>query len=426
MGSRACGPTSRTPTAPRPRAARAALAALAGLLASVLGVTACGGDGPPPRAPAERAADSAPAVDALVAGRFEEAATAASSALARDPRNATAAAVRAIARYQGAGAALLAGLERVLEEADDLRALDHEAGRLAWQRFVERLDAIDADLAVAAADPGLALELCPACWEHDWNRSGEVDDRDRRLFEIEVDRAGDELPEGDPRRRPTFRLDVGDAHWARAMVAFQRAAVELILAYRWTELDRLGRERRPRLVIRLAEPARVRRARALILAGLDHADRCRAAYLAETDDDREWVPSPRQRSYAVPLPVDAALYETWAAITGDVRRLIRGDEGLSLRELAALVDDELAAMVPDAYVDVGRLLGAPADLVLDLGGRGDDRSQVERVLRGLLGKAYAARMKRSPLPGRLRAMKAELERGEDTAGRKLRYLLWLN
>ncbi|MBE7449840.1 MAG: hypothetical protein HS111_13335 [Kofleriaceae bacterium] len=175
------------------------------------------------------------------------------------------------------------------------------------------------------------------------------------------------------------------------MVAFQRAAVELILAYRWTELDRLGRERQPRLVIRLAEPARVRRARALILAGLDHADRCRAAYLA-ADRRRSRVgarPAPAQQD-AVPLPVDAALYETWAAITGDVRRLIRGDEGLSLRELA-LVDDELAAMVPDAYVDVGRLLGEPADLVLDLGGRGDDRRQVERVLRELLGGAPTPR-----------------------------------
>ena len=39
------------------------------------------------------------------------------------------------------------------------------------------------------------------------------------------------------------------------------------------------------------------------------------AYLAETDDDREWVPNPKQQSHPMPLPVDAArigaLERTW-------------------------------------------------------------------------------------------------------------------
>ncbi len=44
----------------------------------------------------------------------------------------------------------------------------------------------------------------------------------------------------------------------------------------------------------------------------------------------------------------------------------------------------------------------------------------------MLGNGYQARMKPSPLIGRLRAMRDQLSRGEDTFERKLRYLLWLN
>jgi hypothetical protein len=316
----------------------------------------------------------------------------------------------------------------VLEESNAGTALDHAAGRAAWQTFVDRLDAIDRDLAVVAADPGFSLELCIACWERDWNHSGEVDEGDLRLLEIEVDDQGEELPEGDARRRPTFRLDRGDADWARAMLAFQRAAVELILAYQWSELDKLFRGGDIKgIVIRVNDPARVKRARERILQGVDFADRCRAAYLAETDDDREWVPNPRQKNHPVPLAVDDTLYATWSAVTRDVRHLVRGDEGISMREVARHVDDDLERLVPDAYLDVGRMLAEPTDIAITFEGVDvDNPKDIERLLKGILGNGYATRMKPSPLVGRLSAMKGQLDRNEDTVDRKLRYLLWLN
>ncbi len=392
----------------------------------MLAAAACGGDGPPPRTPEQRGVDSAPAVTALQAGSFDEATRHAAAALALDPRNGQAAAVRAIAGYQIAGKTLIHEIGKILEDSDALRALDHAAGRAAWQSFIDRLDAVDRDLAVVAADKDFALELCIACWEHDWNHSGEVDDRDRKLFELELDGVGGELPEGDARRRPTFRFDTGDADWARAMLAFQRAAVQLILAYKWSELDRLWAGDVERIVIRVDDKRRVQRARELILAGVDFADRCRASYLAETDDDREWVPNPRQASHPIPLAVDGELYATWAAVTRDVRHLLRGDEGISMREVAALGDDDTRALFPDAYVDVGRMLREPSDIVIELKDVSEDPRSIERVLKGVLGKGYATKMKPSPLVGRLNAMKQQLDRGEDTMDRKLRYLLWLN
>lgn len=440
------------------------LAALA-----LIGLTGLGcGPKPPARSPQERVSDAAPAVTALREARFVEAAKLAETALARDRQNGTAAAVHAIAGIQAAGSQLRDDLERLFDNPS-LRALDHEQGRAMWQRYADALQKIDADLAVTAADANFSLELCVACWEHDWNRNGQIDDRDRRMFEIEYDgRAPKEsaakkepppppdgeldgdpdwsmpdptfIPEGDPRRRPTFRFDRGDADWARAMLSFQRAVMELILAYRWSELDKLffGRGDAPvKMVIALQDGARVKRARELILAGLRHAERCRAAYLAETDDDREWMPNPSQKSYPIPLDVDAALYQTWSDVLGDLRRMLESEEGLSLHGLSALGDDaDSMKYLPDAYVDLGALLREPSDIVIDFSHvdaieRNEDRPAevqkvVEQMLRGILGKGYAPKMKPTPMLERLGRMKRELLTGEDTFERKLRYLFWLN
>jgi hypothetical protein len=387
-------------------------------------IAACG-PRPPTRTPAERTADAALAVTALRDARFADAEREATTALIADPSNSQAAAVRAIAVYQQAGSALAVEIQAIVDHG--VKGLDHGRGRRAWAELETKLAAVDRDLAVVADDPGFALELCLACWEHDWNRDGTIDERDRRFFEIEVDAAGDPLPDGDPRRRPTFRFDVGDADWARAMVAFQRAAVDLILAYRWNVLDDMFKGHQTRFVIPLLDRDGVRRARELVLDGVRFADRSREAYLAETDDDREWVPNPRQKNHPVPLVVDDALYQTWAGVTGDVRRLVAGDEGVSLRELGALIDRKLGLLMPDAYIDVGAMLRDPSDIVLDVDEHGrSERDMIDHVLRGLLGHGYRDRMKASPLPGRLHRMREDIVRGDESLGKKLRYLLWLN
>src|SRR4051794_34661927 len=39
-------------------------------------------------------------------------------------------------------------------------------------------------------------------------------------------------------------------------------------------------------------------------------------------DHREWLPSSRRRSYAMPFGVDAELYVTWRAVMGDLRNML--------------------------------------------------------------------------------------------------------
>jgi hypothetical protein len=389
-------------------------------------VAACGGESVPLRTPQQRSADSAPAVSALRASQFVEAERHAAAALALDPGNALAAAVRAFTAYRTASTTLVKEIGMLIDKAEHFEFLDHASGRAAWTTFLAQLDAIDRDLAVVAADRRFALDLCLACVEQDWNLDGRIEEGDHELLELEYDGKGGRLADGDPRRRPTFRFDHGDAEWARAMIAFQRAGVNLVLAYRWSDLDKLFVRGMTgeRLEIKLIDAGRVTRARELVLAGLDAADRCREAYLAETDDEREWVPSPRQKDHPVPLAVDATLYATWAGVIGDVRRLLRSEDGIAMREAAALIDPGIAALVPDAYVDLGAMLREPKDFVFDAKlARGRD---VELLMRGLLGSGYRTKMRASSLVGRLGHVKDQLDHGEETVEHKLRYLLWLN
>ena len=179
--------------------------------------------------------------------------------------------------------------------------------------------------------------------------------------------------------------------------------------------------------MRLVDRDRIAQARTRVLERLAFSDASRRAYLAETDDDREWVPNPRQKSHPMPLPDDSALYGTWEGVVGDVRRLVEGGEGLSVADVFTLAE-ERTERPPRGYLDVGRMLSSPKDIVIDLEKVEDldEEGDVERLLSALLGEDYVPEMKPSPLPRRLLRMKGEIDRGDRELERKLRYLFWIN
>jgi hypothetical protein len=362
-------------------------------------------------------------------GRFDVAQGEAAKAIARDPDNPEARVVRAIARYKARMDQLFEDLRvAALSVAVSRGGFNYKYVRESLSATASELEAADADLAVAQQAEWLAIELCPACWQVDWNHNGAIDERDARLLEIEEDDKGHAIPEGDPRRRPTFRFDVGDVAWARAMLAFQRAALSLVLAYEWQDIGATiwrFKSGEPRAVLPLRDAALVRRAKTLVGFGLDQGDRARRAYLAETDDDREWVPNPRQKSHPIPLPVNDALYETWAGITDDLRDLVAGKTGLDVRELAAL-SDRAEAEIPEGYLDIGRLLSDPRDLSFDLSELRGLKKDPTAALKAVFGVGYVPKMPASPIVKKLLRMKSEVRRGEDTFKSKLRYLFWIN
>jgi hypothetical protein len=382
---------------------------------------------------AQRETAAQPAIEALRQARFDEAARKAAEVATTDRENPFAHLVAAVSRFRTTMHQLVTDLPSALLGAAVARGFNHRYMRFAFEQAEKELRLVDADLEVAARFPELTFDLCLACWRVDWNRNGEVDSRDERLFQIEVDANGKEIPESDPRRKPTFRFDHGDVLWARAFVQFQRAALNVFLAYDWSAIDgiipALMSNKKPVLTIKLEKRPRIEEAKRLILAGLDLADQARRAYLAETDDEREWLPNPRQKNHPLPLPVDDALYQTWEQILGDLRRIVEGEEGVSVAELAQLGDHKWKNP-PKGFLDFGGMLSRPKDIVIDLGLGGKDADELETrpepILKEALGEYYAASMKPSPIISRLSRMKREVERGQESFERKLRYLLWLN
>lgn len=369
---------------------------------------------------------------ALREARFDDVTVQSKGVLEKDAENPYARVAQAVVRYRAATHQLATDVPTIVLGAVQTRGFNAKYLRAALESFEQELSLVEADLAVAAKVPELALDLCLACWEVDWDRDGQVGEDDRRLLEIELDERGEPLPEGDPRRRPTYRYDHGDVQWARAFVSFQRAAADVLLAYRWSELDKLlpaiflGAD--PVITLQLEQPARISEARARILAGLDLADAARKAYLAETDDEREWVPNPRQKNHPMPLKVDEALYQTWEQVAGDLRRIVEGKEALKVADLLAMAEPDDGEALPEGYLDLGGMLARPKAIVLDLGQLKadfeDERS--EPLLEHFFGEFYVKQASPSPLPGRLKRMKGEIDREEESFERKLRYLLWLN
>ncbi|MDX2090068.1 MAG: carboxypeptidase-like regulatory domain-containing protein [Kofleriaceae bacterium] len=306
--------------------------------------------------------------------------------------------------------------------------------RASLVTLVAALDAVQQHLAEAAKDPQFALELCIGCMAADGAMGlppGALD--------IERDRAGNELPEGDARRRPTFRFDHGDLAWGRAMVSFQQALVNVTLAYDWDWFESMvltGKEPvdGTKLTIKLVEPQRIMKASELALAGLAFSDESRKEFLAETDDDREWVPSPKQKNYASPLSVDAKLYKTWEDIIGDVRALVASKTGISLAGVWKLFGEPKGA--PSGFIDVGAMLKTPKDIVIEIGAL--DRIEVEKdpnvaskmtktFIKELVGNGYKPTMSASRLTERLLLLRKDLEKGAgDALEDKLKYVLWLN
>ena len=408
---------------------------------AVLLLSGCATTGVSSRQEAARRIEAvAPAVKALQEARFEDALRESSATLQQDDGNATAHAVWAVAEFRQTlhefyTEALTLTMGAVGSSFLRSGALSPRLVDFMLTETDRRLEVIDGHLAKAALDADFSLDLCLACWEVDWNHSGKVDERDWRLLQVEYDAQGKEFPQDDPRRTPTFHFDAADISWLRAMIHFQRALLNGVLAYDLSSaLENIferGGPSRP-IVIKLRDKERVHRARDLILEGLKYSRLTRAQVLAETDDLNEWLPNPRQKSRPLPLSVDDSLFQTWEGVLSDMDGLLHSRQGLSVEALAQLGDHRWN-YPPQGFIDVGALLLEPGDIVLNLeqidnirGGPDADPAPVEAILRDTLGKKYRPSMTPTPLLQRLSRIKGEIDRGEEGFERKLRYLLWLN
>ena len=190
--------------------------------------------------------------------------------------------------------------------------------------------------------PGPYMRIEPGAWAIDLDGDGIVSPQERYFFW--VPRRGESLAlaaanvEDYYRGRfvpPVIRVDRSDVYWAIAYCHFAEAALNLLLAYDIS----LAPQR-----VELRDPERIRvRAYRGLLQGIAYSKRLRESLAAETDDDAEWIPNPRQANTAFPLVMDAQTFVTWGELLAHLELLAAGKTllggatgggGLPVRDLA--------------------------------------------------------------------------------------------
>ncbi|HEX6138531.1 MAG TPA: hypothetical protein VF059_12805 [Casimicrobiaceae bacterium] len=193
--------------------------------------------------------------------------------------------------------------------------------RQRLERYLATIAAARASLeGVDAAKPLFVIE--PGNWQIDFDGDGDVSVTEQFFFW--VPRRGSDVPPlvatTDPVRlrssyvSPVIHVDQSDVYWAIAYCHFAEAALNLLLAY---DVVKDG----PVLV----DAGRIRNvAYKRLLDGVRYSSKLRASLLRETDDDREWIASPRQKHTSFPLVMDAQTFETWGTMLPELERVLQG------------------------------------------------------------------------------------------------------
>jgi hypothetical protein len=260
---------------------------------------------------------------------------------------------RTCARYGGARAftsdaeriafAVCGGVELLRAGARAMQ--DHAVARMEGPQAVARLRAILEDALARIRSARLALEavkgagpylrMAPGTWALDLDGDGVASPAEQQFFRVPK--------RGDPSQSiaPVIRVDRSDVYWAIAYCHFAEAALNLVLAY-----DAQTAPGQFRLELRDAERVRAVAYRNL-QQGLQYSRRLRESLLQETDDDAEWIPSPKQLNTSFPLVMDAGTFGTWGELLRHLDLLAAGktllggaignraDQRLMVRDLTA-------------------------------------------------------------------------------------------
>lgn len=225
---------------------------------------------------------------------------------------------------------------------DDFRAL--------LQAFVGDLATAEATLA-GVDTPDVKIPVDIAAVRYDADGDGAKESL-AQLFAVILDIDLEDMGTGPA----VVAFDTADAYWFRGYANVLMAFGEFLLAYDWrenfdvsfhiffprmqSEFQRalappspdsfLGSETPIADLIsflhipwRIAEPKRMKASRAHLKAMVTLSRAHWAATVAETDNDREWIPSPSQVSY-IGTPVTAEQVEAWHLVLDEVDALLDG------------------------------------------------------------------------------------------------------
>lgn len=214
---------------------------------------------------------------------------------------------------------------------DDPATITDHAFRRVLDDLVRDLAAAEATLA-GVTDPTVKLPLRLAAVRFDLTGSGKATEKFSDLLRKLMRQDFDFL-----KTNPEFLVcfDRGDVAWLRAYCHLLSAMADFYLAFDTQPLFNGFADRvfaRPKKadpandnwsVIVLKEPARLARFRKHMLAVCALNRETWRFILTETDDDHEWLPSPRQKG-VLGLPVRAEMVESWLTMVGEIEAMLEG------------------------------------------------------------------------------------------------------
>ena len=239
------------------------------------------------------------------------------------------------------------------------KEVTYEAQREALQHFLDDLAKVDATLAkLGPADTKIVVDLNKIAF--DFTGGGKAEDVLTMIdLMTGVNPRGPEAKKGE---KFEVAFDRADALWLRGYVNLLSATIEFFLAYDWHEsFEDAAPIFYPKVAKRtipaglsigtiknggwfedspafadmlallhtahwpVAEPARMKAVLAHLKSAVALSRESWKAIEAETDDDREWIPSPKQKNGVLPgMPVTAEFVATWRAALDDFDAVLDG------------------------------------------------------------------------------------------------------
>ncbi|HEX6987041.1 MAG TPA: hypothetical protein VF170_16805 [Planctomycetaceae bacterium] len=230
-----------------------------------------------------------------------------------------------------------------------------------YRKMLETLlaDLAEAEATLAAIDGDVKLSIPFGQVRLDLDGSGEATDEEAlwRLYAALNQQVGGQPGFEEQAKQFRIAFDTGDVYWLRGYCHLLSALIEVQLAYdgqQW--FDHCGHllfakaespypfltAERPQeqewdpayfldllaavhlFDFELKEPQRMAAAREHLLAMTDLSRKSWDAIVAETDDDAEWLPNPRQRS-VVGVAVTAEMIDTWRQVMAELEDLLNGE-----------------------------------------------------------------------------------------------------
>lgn len=255
------------------------------------------------------------------------------------------------------------------------RKISYADVRSIIQGFIDDLAKAEATLA-EIRDAGVRLPLRFGLFRMDLNHDGKAEDGEAfwRIFASMIG-AGDELAEGDAAQF-VIGFDYSDAFWLRGYCRLLSGLCEIALAYDEKELfertahvffpnvdsphaylatgPKLFEWDRIDIVDLIAyihllnfpvkEPARLKVALEHFEAMIDRSREMWKSVQAESDDEHEWIPNPRQTSVLGRVRVTEEMAAQWTVFLDEARALLAGrklapfwrtsdDRGINLRRV---------------------------------------------------------------------------------------------